>query len=184
MKLRLKLVLTLGLALAATGARGQETTAGETVLSDFETMDWETLHSDNARIEASAVDGQKGKAVQIAYDLKAPGEWVILGKNMAVGDSAGKSFQFFMKATGSQTSNLEFKLIDADGSVYGSKVPLAASGKFVSVTLDMKTFTYWWGGNSTLDKVVRVEFAVSGGSGKGTVALDELKQVPAEATGK
>ena len=68
---------------------------------------------------------------------------------------------FYVKGKGLKT-NLEFKIIDKSGSVFGKKIEdLNYNDTWEEVTIDSSDITYWWGGtgNKTLRAVKAVEIA-------------------------
>lgn len=149
------------------------------LLDGFETNDWQPANGDGCTIKLFLTGGKEGgKALKIDYDLKDTKQWVAVNKDIAIKDYEGKVFQFYVKASGSKTNNLEVKLVDEDGTNYGYKIPLAPNNQWEKVSVNMKDFTYWWGGNPKLDSVKSIYFAVAAiDGGNGTVILDDLRTI-------
>lgn len=150
----------------------------EIVLDGFEANDWLPASAEGTIIKTTLVPGmgQIGKSLQIDYDLKDSGQWIAIAKDISLGDVQGKSFRFYLKSKSLKTNNLEIKLIDEDGSTFGYKLPLDSADAWGLVTIDASDFSYWWGGDKTLGKVIQVGYAISAGNGgSGTVSLDDLR---------
>ncbi len=150
----------------------------EIVVDGFEANDWLPASAEGTMIKTNLVNGmgQIGKALQIDYDLKDTNQWIAIAKDISLGDIAGKSLRFYLKSKSLKSNNLEVKLIDEDGSTFGYKLPLDSADAWGLVTIDASDFSYWWGGDKTLGKVVQVGFAISAGNGgAGSVSLDDLR---------
>jgi len=139
---------------------------------------WETDHEQGSKVKLISVAGKKRKALGIVYDL-SEGSWVQVYKNFRVELKEDSVFQFYLKWTG-KLNNLEFKLTDADGSVFGKKLELENERQWQLVKVPVSRLTYWWGGDEELDMkhVKKLWFAVSRlQGGGGSMGIDQLALV-------
>lgn len=153
-----------------------------TLLDGFEINDWLPSLANQTSLKTLLVSGKEGKALELDYDLKETKQWVQISKEIAIPSMDGQALQFYLKAMGKK-NNLEIKLVDEDGSNFGYKMPLKTEGQWELMTVSFPEFSYWWGGDATLQGVKQIWIAVSSlDGGAGTVALDELRLVPWQQT--
>lgn len=152
------------------------------LVDDFETTaGWTLNQSRGASINIKAGPGKNNNALEINYDLGSvkTGEWVVIEKEhyFSLTDD-NCEFKFLVKAGGSE-NNFEFKLIDINNSTFGKKISLPTTGgKWREITVKASELSYWWGGDSKLDRVKKISFALSTkNGGNGTVFLDDLRMI-------
>ncbi len=181
----MKKVLYVALSASLIGLSGRSWAAPADPLakgglvSDFDGPidDWKPYNADKSTLKVSSVSGKSGKALEAAFKLPEANQWVAISKEAPLPDPTGKEIRFSLKSTIKNNATLEVKMVDEDGSIYGHKIPLTTTG-FTEQKIPFSNFTYWWGGNSKLDKVQKFEFAVSSeGPAEGTFAIDDLKLV-------
>ncbi|MBN1385205.1 MAG: hypothetical protein JW983_10025 [Elusimicrobia bacterium] len=149
----------------------------EGILDDCESADrWSIDGWKGTTYKLSTVEGKKGKALMLDYNLADTEQWVQVDKDFDISLNNDYNFSFYFKREGSK-NNLEFKLVDADGSVFGKKFEKIKSGKkWQKLAIGPGDLKYLWGGDEKLGKVKKIYFAVSAGSGgKGRIYVDELE---------
>lgn len=139
--------------------------------------EWKPAHDDGSTVAVSEEPGLKDTALVVRYQLKSGGGWVLIGRPSTepLVETQPLTFMIRAKAKG----NLEMKLIDRDGSVFGRKIPL--DGMYESwtrIVLYPNGTEYWWSGDDTFGELASVELAMSG-QGGGVVELDEIGFGPA-----
>jgi hypothetical protein len=168
----------------ASTSTAKPATLKATVLDNFDTPDWSPSSYEGTEIAVAPGTGVQGSGMNIKYDLKATNQWVQVSKGFELPGIKDRAVDFQYKGTGA-SNNLEIKLVDADGSVYGHKLMAATNqAQWKRVRLKESDFTYWWGGDKNLDGVKEVFFAISAGDGgAGEITVDELLlvQLPSSA---
>lgn len=154
--------------------------------------EWKTA-SDNNSVVSINKDDLQSNGILLDYDLGA-GHWVSVYNDIAPfsPDNAYTSFEYQGDGRGAisysnyssssstkQLSNaieLELKLVDIDGSVFCYKIPDANKTSAINkVRVPLSRLEYLYGGNSELNGVKRIEFAISGEpSTKGFIHLFNL----------
>lgn len=147
------------------------------IIDGFEDSEsWETLTDG---VKAVSSSGNKGKCMQIDYDLSDEGRnYVVVSKKFRdLKFPENFEVSFYIKGSGPD-NNLEFKLVDGKGNVFWKKwESFVFPGDWEKITVDRDSITYAWGpdSNPELSKVESIELAVSkGDGGKGNVFIDEL----------
>lgn len=144
--------------------------------------DWTTFNDESSSINLTSIGGKKGNALQISYTLGEYG-WVLIIKPLGIDMTQVNGIKFYYRGTGSPNT-LEVKLIDDDDTNFGVLFNRATvKEKWTKIEIPFSSFTYWWGGDSNLDRqnIKEIQFAVSkketdvGGSG--TVEIDELEYI-------
>lgn len=167
--------------LAVHGFAAKEKFDEGTLLDGFEVNDWKPASAEGTMIKLALIPGKSGKALQVAYDLKGLKQWVAILKGISVTNYDGKALQFYLRSGSEKVDNLEVKMIDQDGTVFGYKFPLKSSEQWQLITIPWGDFSYWWGGDSKLGGVAQFEFAISAGrGGDGIIVIDELKLVSSQ----
>ena len=190
MKIR---ILILGLTVAlivcasfpamATTVDNMETTSG-----------WKTCNDSDAGIVLNSTRGyaDSGTAVLINYDL-AGGDWVQIEKDIGtLNISKGDAFRFYWRGQGG-SNNLQFKIYDADGTVFGntnlgSPTSTDWASKIVSFESGTNAMSFQWNydvdgdgvtdGDSSLDQnsIKKVEFSIGRqDGGSGWLEIDQLE---------
>lgn len=159
----------------ATSLLNEDRSFTGTLLDDFEEADWKPSRSRGSSIRLSLVPGKKDKAIRADYDFRANGKWVQFRKNLRIDRSAGNAIQFFVRATGANVNHMEIKLVDDNGTNFGYKFVLKPTDIWEHISIRFEDFSYWWGGDRTLDEITKVYFAVSAiDGGLGSVLVDQL----------
>ncbi|MBP6944116.1 MAG: hypothetical protein KBB79_04450 [Candidatus Omnitrophica bacterium] len=153
------------------------------VIDDFGTAaGWSTNIARGASVSIKSVPKDNGNCLKLDYDLGGgkTGRWVVIEKEryLTLGPE-NYSFKFLIKVEGNE-NNLEFKLIDINNSTFGMKIALApTAGEWKEISVKTAELAYWWGGDTKLDRIKKISFALSTKTGgKGTVFLDELRLIP------
>ena len=140
---------------------------------------WTAGHAPKATISTESVDGQTGRAIRIRYDLLND-HWVEIGRTASFKWREAESFRFYLRGD-AIGSVFELKLKDRDGSYYGMKLPITGVSPdgWTAVTVPFRDCHYLWGGDSKLDEVESVWFAVSRGLKRaGFLDIDEFSIAP------
>ncbi|MFH1189277.1 MAG: hypothetical protein V1682_01130 [Candidatus Omnitrophota bacterium] len=125
---------------------------------------WSTNADAECSVKLTSFDGENGNILNAAYILNYRGGWVVLSKVVVGRIDHNTPVTFLIKAASSD--DLEMKFIDADGSIFGKKVPLGRYGEWTEIVIYPGNTNYWWSGDDKLDQIVMFELAVSGkGSG-------------------
>lgn len=139
---------------------------------------WTTDGWKGTSYKVSASPGKKDKSLMLDYDLADTNQWVQMDKDFDISLTENYNFSFYFKGEGS-LNNLEFKLVDADGSVFGKKFNKITSDKnWQRLTVFPGDLNYMWGGDKKLGRIKKIFFAVSSatdGGGKGRIYIDELE---------
>lgn len=127
----------------------------------------------NAETEAAR------SALRVDYALPASSHgYVELIRDVPPGTDIGVTpMALVMKARG--TGDLEVKFVDADGSVFGRKIPCSAGfDNWTTVVLDRSSVEYWWGGQNGEMGELRTVMIVPSGQGTGTVWFSTIGLSP------
>jgi len=146
---------------------------------------WKIYKAEGCDIKTSKSQGKDGSGLKVDYNL-GDKDWVAVEKKLPQNLLLPENFviKYSLKVTGDE-NYLETKLIDKDGSVYGSKSLLSSDNKWQDIEINSEDLSYWWGGNEKLDEVNRIGFAISKNTGgKGSVEIDniEILELPKKAT--
>lgn len=137
---------------------------------------FKTLVENRATIDVEQVQSVGEPAIQLTYDL-AQGNWVQCYVNIRENFSGYSRVQFLFSGEGAKNT-LEFKIVDADGTVAGMSWPQQTGKKGWNVVdLLLSDLPYLRGGNSTLDlkRVRQIYFSIAvkpgdrGGHGRVTI---------------
>lgn len=141
--------------------------------------DYEIVLSEGDFTKISTVKGLKGKALKIAYHIKSGAGWHWAGVRKKTPGKLPRKFFFtlYIKGKGLKT-NLEFKINEKSGAVFGKKIEtLSFNNQWEKITINSDEIKYWWGGdgNQRLNQVDSIEIAFSTDKrGKGSVSLNQL----------
>ncbi|MDD5065430.1 MAG: glucoamylase family protein [bacterium] len=148
-------------------------------LVDFNIRDWENFSSSGDTVNMQKVKGYEGTGLELRYEMKKTGNWHWMGiRKKAEGKLPGRvRFSLWVKGKGLDL-NIEFKLIDRNGSVFGMKIDdFNFNGEWGEVTIDSSELTYWWGGQGSqqMGGLEWVEIAFSTDeAGTGSVVVNKL----------
>ncbi|MDD5737316.1 MAG: hypothetical protein PHH20_03390 [Candidatus Omnitrophica bacterium] len=133
---------------------------------------WKTDMDGKSAIELASVPAGSGEGIRAVYELRGDYGWVLIRRKMAEKIPEDVPLTFLIKSDAS--SDMEIKLVDADGSVFFRKFPLRGKyADWTQVVVYRNNLEYGWGGDEKFDKIADLEIAFSG-KGKGTVDLDEI----------
>ncbi|MBN1385204.1 MAG: hypothetical protein JW983_10020 [Elusimicrobia bacterium] len=146
-----------------------------------DTEGWGVYTHEESKLTLESVKGKKGKAVKMDYILD-PGAWVAIDKSDMNKDmSQVTRFMFTCKRRGN-INPVEFKIQDADGSIFGKVFDGTSIGKkWTVVIIPLSEMEYLWGGDNMMDwkRVTNISFAVSkretGEGGSGEFILDQIE---------
>lgn len=149
--------------------------AAETVLLDAtaSTEGWMIFNDAKATGSLKVTGGPNStwKALEMSYDLTG-GNWVAFIKKLPAGMEKMKALIFYYRGDGKY--NLEVKVQDADGAVFGIKIPGGAEvAKWMKIVIPIEDLEYLWGGTKRVlepKNIRQIEISVStdgkGGPGK------------------
>ena len=132
---------------------------------------WSTNADKGCSVKLTSFNGKDGVGLNADYALNNGGGWIVLSKVVVGRIDRDTPVKFLIEAASSD--DLEIKFIDADGSIFGKKVPLGRYGEWTEVVIYPGNTDYWWGGDDTLDQIITFELAVSG-KGRGRVRIDGI----------
>lgn len=132
---------------------------------------WSTDADSGCSVRLATFNGKNGDGLSADYTFNGRTGWVVLSKVVVGHIDQNTPVTFLIKAASSD--DLEMKFIDADGSIFGKKVPLGRYGEWTEVVLYPGNTDHWWGGDNKLDQIVIFELAVSG-KGSGNIQIDEI----------
>ncbi|MFH0909631.1 MAG: hypothetical protein V1929_12795 [bacterium] len=169
-------LLCVVLVTSPAWADGRDARHAERV-EDFEAVEsWQTGFAPGTSITLTSVPGVKGKALGLNYDFGDTQAYMLASKSIPLALPEDFEFSFFVKRTAPDNS-FEFKLIDAEGNTFMRKwYAFGSVGAWKRIAIRKKDITWAWGPGSSakLDTIQTIEFAVTGGKGRGQVCIDEL----------
>ena len=164
------------LALIAVFFLLSQLSAKEVVIEDFENIkQFSNYTAERATMQLSSVEGYKGKALRIDFDL-VKDHFVAISKPQTINLDEIYEFSWQMKGNANAVM-LEVKFIYSDGSVFGKKIPLIAleTNNWKKFKFSAKEIHYWWGGDNKMDKIEKSDIALSRGDAKkGYIVIDEF----------
>ena len=134
---------------------------------------WSVAANGESTHQLIADQGRRDDGLRLDYRLGGSHGWVELTHCLEEGVTNDVPLVFYLQAEG--TGNLEVKFVDANGSVFGRRIPLTDEYKdWKLLVLSRSTVEYWWGGaDDAFDALTAVQIAVSG-QGQGTIRLDDV----------
>ncbi|HOW27795.1 MAG TPA: carbohydrate binding domain-containing protein [Elusimicrobiota bacterium] len=161
--------------LAVVGSRVKAQEKGM-IFDGESTAGWETSSAEGASVKLASVPGRTGQSFVLDYQFPA-NQWVAIRKAVKMSMTDDSVFVFYIKAEGA-VNNLEFKIVDTDGSTFGYTFSELTQYKdWQEVSLVLKDMKYLWGNENGLDKerIAFVDIALSGNGGKGKAYLDDME---------
>ncbi|MBN1384386.1 MAG: beta galactosidase jelly roll domain-containing protein [Elusimicrobia bacterium] len=136
------------------------------IIDDFsDPRAWKTVSDNNIPLKLKS--GGKNEGI-FEYTLDK-GIWTSFKKGSGIPAGLnGADISLELKTEG-PANNLEFKLIDNDGSVFGWRTDSVRFAEYSKITFSSSELEYLWGGDKTLDVVSFIEITISkteGGKGK------------------
>lgn len=172
-------------APAAAPAKAAAVSAGlgaDGVIDNFSSAPagWDNYKDNGVTLNLTAVQGQRGKALQLDYNMNSGG-WLGVWKQVHGNLANYKGVRFSVRGEGSSNS-IEFKFEDKDGSNFGKVLSVKSNtGSWTTIEVPFSDLTYFWGGDQKLDLAdPKIHFAVSkkeedqGGAGKLLIERVEL----------
>lgn len=153
------------------------------LIDSFENVnEWTPLNGEGTTISTKSCEGKKGKAIEINYNLGTTKQWVIIQYLVSLEVPKTGAFRLWVKGSGAK-NNLEFKLVDIDGSnfirLYPAVSGITVRNGWTLITIPIKSLVYGWGGNEQLDKLQEISIGVTAANGeKGVLCVDELEYSP------
>ncbi|MFH0952959.1 MAG: hypothetical protein V1873_01375 [Verrucomicrobiota bacterium] len=133
---------------------------------------WQVLKNKETTCELRSEAGPSGGVLRLDYTLGGSHGYVELTKAVAKPAPEDVPVAFSIRCEG--TGDLELKFVDADGSVFGRKDPLAGQYKdWTPLVVYWGNTEYWWGGDDEYSGLARFQWVVSG-KGRGTVWIDDI----------
>lgn len=133
---------------------------------------WTVNAEGKSSLVLDSIPAMTGRGIIANYKLIGDFSYVELKHTLARSPSLEEPVAFYIKAAG--TGNLEIKFTDADGSVYGRKVPMSDVGRdWTLYVVHTNHVEYWWGGDRVFNGLTELGLAISG-QGEGTVWFDEI----------
>jgi hypothetical protein len=138
---------------------------------------WTTDSDRRSTVHVAEVPTGGGHSVtEVQFSLVATGDpgWVSVGRKMTGLVDERVPVCFRIKA--GADCDLEIKLIDSDGGVFGRRLPLkGAFHDFTEIVIYRSSVEYWWGGkNDQFNGLAALQLAFSG-AGPGKVWLREVQ---------
>ncbi len=141
--------------------------------------DWQAVVSGNAELKLSSVPAGRGSALQMDFDFKGGGGFVVARRAFSRGMPEEYAVTFRLRGRGA-ANNLELKLIDATGQNVWRHVQkdLRPPPRWKRVTVDSRDIDFAWGPSSggRLSTLGSLELAiVAGEGGKGTLWIADVQ---------
>ena len=155
--------------VAAAAHVGEAPVQEPVAVQDFATLaSWGVLHPEGTDLKLSAAEaGEVGGALRLDYDLGPQKLYVVAARPLAMILPANYEIVFQIKGTGPR-NHLEFKLLDDKGNTF-QRVwrNFRFTNEWQTIVVPKKDIRFGWGRTPTnrLEKVTRIEFAVSAGEG-------------------
>ena len=132
---------------------------------------WTTNISAESKGRLTAEDTDSTRVLKLDYQLGGGHGWVELSHELD--EPVADHIPIVMKIKSEGTGQLELKLVDTRGSVFGTRMPLENSFRtWTPLVIYPYNTEYWWGGTGDdFEKLARLQVAVSQ-QGSGTLWLD------------
>lgn len=153
----------------------------------IDTMDnvanWPAEASDGVTTSSKEVAGQKGKAVQLAYDFGKVSGYAFIRHPVAIDFPHNYELRFKVRGTGGR-NDFQVKLTDASGdNVWWHVFPdFRPTSEWQEIAIGAGDVEFAWGpiADKTLRKAAAMEFVVARNrdGGAGTIEIDDVRLVP------
>jgi len=137
---------------APAAAASSKTAAAEDMIDDMSAAPsgWFTEMDSGATVKLNAAKGQKGKALEIAYNFNAA-NWLGARKKITGDLSNYKGIRFAVRGEGAANS-IEVKFENSDYSNFGKLLPVKSNtGAWTTIEIPFTDLTYYWGASQQLD---------------------------------
>ena len=183
--MKMKIVLApLALVMAATLATSA---AAQDAPLTIDTMDiitnWPAKASDGVTTSSKQVAGQKGKAVQLAYDFGKVSGYAFILRPIEIEFPHNYELRFKVRGTGGR-NDFQVKMTDASGdNVWWRVFPdFRPSSEWQEMRIGAGDIEFAWGPTTdkNLHKTAVLEFVVARNrdGGAGTIEIDDVQLVP------
>ena len=184
-------LVALGLALAGWGSPlspPPAETPSERVLDSFDDITpWQPATSDGVRASIHGVDGPRGRALRLDFDLGGTAGYALARRALPLDLPPRYEISFYLRAD-APVNTLQFKLIDASGeNVWWVNRPdVQFPRDWQLVRIKQRDIEFAWGPTKerTLRHAAAVEVGVAAGrgGGRGSVSVSQLvlRELPAE----
>ena len=147
----------------------------------YQSMDikkaWGLKKDSGIKLNLRLLKGKKGKCYRLDYDF-GDGQWFQIIKDVKKDFSGMDTIEFYYKG-GDAVNNLELKIEDVDGSIYGYRMDGASNvPDWEKIIIPFRDLIYFWGGDQKLNlrNIKNISIAVSRNrGGKGYICFDEFK---------
>lgn len=145
---------------------------------------WKLWGEEGTEFKLIPIDGKIRGALQIDYQFgEKKGVWIQLENEYYLDLTKFNKLSFWVKGSGDR-ANLEIKLEDIDGSIFGKIYEsLGMVKKWTKITVELDTLKYFWGGDQKMDwsVVKKIAFTVTKRKAlKGEIAIDQIEIIPGE----
>lgn len=182
-----RLLLFCCFALLSTTVCGQPGTgharSGDGRLLDAfdDSTGWQVIVSDGVEAKLQRIPGVKGQAMALDFEFHAGAGYAIAQKRLPLDLPANYKFSFYLRGE-TPSNNFEFKLLDSLGNVYWIKqLNIDYPRDWKRRVIKKRHLSFAWGpaGGGMPEKIDRIEFVVSAGSGgRGQICIDEFRFAP------
>lgn len=161
------------IAMLMSGCHVKDAAVNPSDMGDWDDLTlWRTSTEGSSTLTTWRIPAPHGEGIEVAYKLVGDFSYVELRHALDQTPSANLPVRFFVKARGS--GDLEIKCEDADGSVFGRKLPLTgAFDDWTEIVVHTNHIEYWWGGDRQFSGLKQLAFAISG-RGEGVVWFDHI----------
>ncbi|MFA6977994.1 MAG: discoidin domain-containing protein [Ignavibacteriaceae bacterium] len=155
-------------------------------IDDFgKTQKWKIIASDLVEVSTSTVPGIAGDCLKLDYNFVGGSGYGGIQTHFPVAFPANYEFSFFLKGN-SPNNNLEFKLLDAEGtSVWWTIYRDYSFPKdWVKIKIKQRHITKGWGPTTEMkpSRIDKLEFMISSANGgKGTLYFDSFDFTPLDS---
>lgn len=175
------MVLVLSSAALASAALAQG--APKTIDTMDSVTNWPAEASDGVTTSSKEVSGQKGKAVQLAYDFGKVSGYAFIRRPVEISFPHNYELRFKVRGTGGR-NDLQVKMTDASGdNVWWHVFPdFRPTEEWQEIVIGAGDIEFAWGpiADKTLRKAAAMEFVVARNrdGGAGTIVIDDVRLVP------
>lgn len=172
---------------SSVGTAGVITPSKQTLIFDFDPNElttknmngWTFFQSPGSQLEVITVPAKIGYGKELDYTSPGSGQaWFGLKKSVEGHIKKTHRFTLNIKGSGLKTT-MEFKLITADGAVFGKKLEyLPYDDQWHEVAIAANELSYWWGGQGSpkLDYIDHIELVFTTElAGSGKIAVNHLR---------
>jgi len=169
----------IAVAQAQANSTKNEIIAMDEDVMDFGIEDWKSFSSPNDGAVIKSVSDKDKTVLDLKYTFNAAGQWHWAGISKSIERNLPEKYKFkFYVKSAAVKMNVEFKLIDRSGSVFGYRLEkFNFNGDWQQISVDSINITYWWGGKGgkTISALDKIEIAFSAAEkGEGNIEVNKL----------